>query len=93
MIGDSNIRVTFCTPGKTARDIFGKFGDHPTVSTINLFIIIMYIMFYVFLKGVKYLYYNIMYRYCINDPRLKHRPNLMKAVQSYPGANNYMLNI
>ena len=50
-------------------------------------------MFYVFLKGVKYLYYNIMYRYCINDPRLKHRPNLMKAVQSYPGANNYMLNI
>lgn len=29
-IGDSNIRVTFCTPGKTAREIFGKFDDQVT---------------------------------------------------------------
>ena len=33
-IGDSNIRETFCTPGKTARDIFGKFDEQVMVSII-----------------------------------------------------------
>ena len=26
-IGESNIRISFCTPGKTAQEIFAKFDD------------------------------------------------------------------